>query len=252
MTETSDNNTAVVPAPKLEEDFYDWYARHEAKVRAAASGNHDLVFIGDSITHLFEGDPNVPGRGERVWAEYYGSRRTLNLGFGWDRTQNVLWRLDHGEFAGQTPQLVVLLIGTNNLTGTGNAPTNTPAEIAAGIRAIGARVLAASPHSRILLMGVFPRSTAADPLRRRIREINVLAKAWARDQPAVDCLDIGGRFLAADGSIPSTLLTDGVHPSEAGYRLWAEAIEPIVAGALGPRGRDWRCGPGDSLCGRAR
>jgi hypothetical protein len=85
-------NTAAIPVQKLEEDFYDWYVRHSAKCREAACANHDLVFIGDSITHLFEGDPNVPNRGERVWEAHYGNRNALNLGFGWDRTQNVLWR----------------------------------------------------------------------------------------------------------------------------------------------------------------
>ncbi len=226
-------NTAIVPTPKLEADFYDWYARHDAKVRAAAAGNHDFVFIGDSITHLFEGDPNVPGRGERVWAEHYGCRNALNLGFGWDRTQNVLWRLDHGEFNGQTPRLVVLLIGSNNLTGTANARTNTPDEIVDGISAIIGRLAAASPASRVLLLGILPRSTVADPLRGQIIAINERLAALAAGLASVRFLDIGNCFLSADGSIPTALMNDGVHPTEAGYRLWAEAIEPIVAEACG-------------------
>jgi len=224
----------VAPVPKLEPDFYDWYARHERKCAEAARGSHDLVFIGDSITHLFEGDPNVPGRGERVWAERYGSRNALNLGFGWDRTQNVLWRLDHGEFAGQTPRLVVLLIGTNNLTGTSNAPTNTPAEIAEGIRAVCGQVLAASPASRILLLGVFPRGPAGGPLRGQVREVNALLAAWAERAASVEFVDIGAQFLAADGSIPLEIMNDGVHLTERGYRMWADAIEPVVRRTLGP------------------
>jgi len=114
--EEAHGNSATIATPVLEHDFYDWHERHRAKCLECERNNHDLVFIGDSITHLFEGDPAVPGRGERVWARYYGQRRALNLGFGWDRTQNVLWRLAHGEFAGQRPRLVVILIGTNNLT----------------------------------------------------------------------------------------------------------------------------------------
>ena len=228
-------NNAIIPVPKLEPDFYDWQARHDAKCRAAAAGNHDLVFIGDSLTHLFEGDPNVPNRGERVWAAYYGGRRALNLGFGWDRTQNVLWRLAHGEFTGQTPRLVVLLIGTNNLTGTANARTNTPAEIAAGVRAITAQLLVASPTSRLLLLGVFPRSTPADPMRGQIRELNSFLAHDAEHHPATRFADLGARFLSADGTIVPDIMNDGVHLTEKGYQLWADAIEPVVHAIVGPR-----------------
>lgn len=228
-------NTAVVPVPKLESDFYDWYGRHEAKCREAASGNHDLVFIGDSITHLFEGDANVPDRGENVWKAYYGTRNALNLGFGWDRTQNVLWRLAHGALAGQTPRLVVLLIGTNNLTGTANASGNTPAEIVEGIEAICRQVSNASPKSRFLIMAVLPRAAASDPLRARIRELNALLLPRLGRRPGVEFMDIGSRFLSSDGSIPVDLMNDGVHPTEKGYSLWAEAIESVVCRDVGPR-----------------
>ena len=221
-------NMAVIPVPKLEEDFYDWYARHSAKCREAASGNHDLIFIGDSITHLFEGDPNVPGRGECLWRKYYGARNALNLGFGWDRTQNVLWRLAHGEFSGQTPRLVVILIGTNNLTGTPNAPTNTPLEIAEGIQAICRQVSDASPSSRLLLMGVLPRGAADDPLRARVRELNAILQERVRSWHGVHFADIGDLLLSADGSIAVDVMSDGVHLTEKGYRIWADAIEPVV------------------------
>ncbi len=233
MGSTLPSHAAVVPVPKLEDDFYDWYQRHEAKCREAASANHDLIFIGDSITHLFEGDPNWKGRGERIWQRFYGQRRAMNLGYGWDRTQNVLWRLAHGEFAGQTPRLVVLLIGTNNLSATANSASSSPAEIADGIAAICRRIDAASPQSRILVMGVLPRGTPADPIRARILEINRLLEAFAKSQPSITFLDIGARFLDGSGRIPVLLMDDGTHPTEAGYELWAQSIEPVVCEAMG-------------------
>lgn len=225
-------NTAIIPVPKLENDFYDWYQRHETKKAAAAARHYDLIFIGDSITHLFAGDPNWPDRGEKVWEEYYASRNALNLGYGWDRTQNVLYRLHNGEFAGQSPRLIVLNIGTNNLTGTANAVANTPAEILAGIEAIVALIRQAAPATRFLIMGIFPRNTAADPIRQQIRELNRLLRKMVEDGSGMTFMDIGTVFLDPQGEIVKELMPDLCHPSAAGYRLWAEAVEPVIAAAF--------------------
>ena len=79
--------------------------------RPGQKGNVDLLFIGDSITHGWEGG------GKEVWKKYYGKRNAVNLGIGGDRTQHVLWRLDHGNIDGISPKLAVIMIGTNNAGG---------------------------------------------------------------------------------------------------------------------------------------
>jgi len=151
------------------------------------------------------------------------------MGFGWDRTQNVLWRLRQGEFEGQNPQWVILNIGTNNLTGTENARANTPDEIVEGITAICDEVHQRSPQSNIILMGIFPRGARADdPLRAPILETNRSLTRHFEGDPNVKFIDIGSRFLAPDGSLPTALMPDGTHPSDAGYRIWADAL--IAAG----------------------
>lgn len=222
-------NSATIPATKLENDFYDWWVRHDEKTRlVAAHQDFRLVFIGDSITHLFEVPDAVPPRGGIVWNDYYGQRKPLDLGFGWDRTQNVLWRLQNGEFDGLTPQLVVLNIGTNNLTGTDNARTNTVEEIVEGIAAICRLIATSSPASVILVMGIFPRGQPDDPLRTQIRRINEQLAEGVANRPGLRFMDIGARFLDPQGRIPVELMNDLTHPTEAGYRIWAEAIEPVV------------------------
>ena len=222
------NNSAVIPHPKLENDFYDWYARHETKKKLAWEKRYDVIFIGDSITHLFEGDPNVPGRGEKVWGKEFSQVQVLNLGFGWDRTQNVLWRLEHGEFTHQQPKLVVLNIGTNNLTGTPNAHENTVDEIFGAIRTICERILRASPKTTILLMGLFPRGRKNDGFRDRIEVLNRRLEGYAAQSNRIRFMDIGDKFLDPQQEIVDTLMPDLVHPSEKGYRIWAKAVKPII------------------------
>lgn len=225
-------NTAVIPRPGIEDDVYEWRPRHEAVLARKAEGPFDLVFIGDSITHFFGGEPADPNaRGRAVWDEFYGRRRALNLGFGWDRTQQVLWRLDHGELDGVHPRVVVVLIGTNNLS-PGRVRVNTDAEIASGVEAVVGRIRAKAPAAKILLLGLLPRGDAGDFDRLRIARINALL-ARLDGSRNVAFMDPGKGLLAPDGAFLPGVTSDNLHPTEAGYRILAEAIEPGLRQRLG-------------------
>ena len=104
-----------------------WSDRHAEKLKQLKSQESvDLLMIGDSITHGWE------GRGKQVWAEFYAKRNAFNIGYGGDRTEHVIWRLQHGEVEGISPKLAVIMIGTNN-TGHRQDP---PEQTAAGIKKI--------------------------------------------------------------------------------------------------------------------
>jgi lysophospholipase L1-like esterase len=222
----TDINTALIPVERLELDIYDWYARHHAELDLEKHAQPSVVLIGDSITHFWGGLPNsTPVNGAQSWKKVFGGMSVINMGFGWDRTQNVLWRLRQGEFEGLHPQWVVLNVGTNNLTSTEHARANTPQEIVEGIRAIIQEISQRSPESRILLMAIFPRGAKPDdPLRKPIQQTNLLlAERFARNS-SVTFLDVGAQFLAPDGSLPAAIMPDGTHPSDAGYQIWGDAL----------------------------
>ena len=222
----TDVNTALIPVDRLEQDIYDWYARHHAELDLQKRSRPRVVLIGDSITHFWGGLPqSLRVNGPAAWQHVFGVIDVINMGFGWDRTQNVLWRLRQGEFEGIHPQWVVLEIGTNNLMGTNQARANTPEEIVEGITAICQKIRQRSPQSHILLMAIFPRGAKPnDPLRAPILRTNqLLAQRFGKDS-SLTYLDIGQRFLAPDGSLPSTMMPDGTHPSDAGYQIWADAL----------------------------
>jgi len=186
--------------------------------------------LGDSITHFWGGEPSgerVGGRraAQEVWDRFFGARRIVNLGYGWDRTENVLWRLRHGEFEHVSPKVVVLMIGTNNL------PLNTPDEIAAGISAICVEIHKRSPATGILLLGIFPRGQKADATRPAIEAVNQRL-ATLEGLHGVTYLDIGHKFLAADGSISKDIMSDFLHPTSKGYDIWADAMEPTLTRLL--------------------
>lgn len=222
-------NTAIIPVPRLEHDSYDWYERHHAELGLARSIRPKIVMIGDSITHFWAGPPVSTRRnGPNAWRRLFRRTSVLNLGFGWDRTQNVLWRLRQGELRGLSPRTVIINIGTNNLTGTANARANTPAEVVEGIAAIVREVRRQTPASRIIVMAIFPRGhLQTDPYRQPIAETNrLLARRFGHDQ-TLCFLDIGTRFLNPNGALRSGIMPDGTHPSEAGYKIWASALARV-------------------------
>jgi lysophospholipase L1-like esterase len=217
-------NSAIVPVSRSTPT--NWVARHEGFLAEAKQGKFDLVFIGDSITDGWR-------RGGRsVWNKYYAPHHALNLGIGGDRTEHVLWRIEHGELDGLKPKAVVLMIGTNN-TGKekDGSARNSTAEIIEGVTAVVKSIRSKLPESKLLLLAVFPRGAANAPQRAQIKEINA-AIAKLADGKQITYLDIGKVFLADDGSIPKTIMPDLLHPNAQGYQLWADAMEPTLAKML--------------------
>ena len=216
---------ALLPTSKLEQDFYDWHQRHAEVLRIKKEVNPEVILIGDSITHMWGGLPHEPKRqnGPESWKKTFGER-ALNLGFGWDRTQNVIWRIDHGELDGISPKYTVVHIGTNNLAGTRNHKAGTPEEIAQGISAVLDRVKRKLPKTKLILMAVFPRGEKPDnPMRKLIGEINQKLPEFAEKYDAV-FIDISKGLLNADGTFSRDMARDFLHPSEKGYEVWSNAL----------------------------
>ena len=200
-----------------------WEKRHAAKLAqiAASGGKIDLVFVGDSITHNWEG-ARGPGSdyGGKPLAELKKKYSVLNLGFGGDSTQNVLWRLENGELDGYKARCVMLMIGTNN----GGRPENT----AAGIRAILDLIARKQPQAVTILLPIFPSGATADhPWRIAKKKVNAMIKNFADGKKVVWC-DFNDRFLNPDGTFPKgMMMADNLHPLAPGYEIWAEAVTPL-------------------------
>jgi lysophospholipase L1-like esterase len=194
-----------------------WMKRHESINDHVKPGDAQLLMIGDSITQGWEGN------GRQVWAKYYGTRHAVNLGIGGDRTQHVLWRLDHGNIDGIHPKLAVLMIGTNN------AGSNTPEQIAAGVQAIVEKLRSSLPTTKVLVLAIFPRGPNSEYKARKVNEAANQIIAKLADDKNVFYLDIGKKFLHEDGTLSKDIMPDLLHLSPAGYEIWASSIEPTVA-----------------------
>jgi lysophospholipase L1-like esterase len=213
-------NTATNPVPRDAK----WVARHEGFVEIAKQGGVDILFMGDSITDFWR------TTGSNVWNQYYAPQHAANFGISGDRTQHVLWRMNNGELDGIHPKVVVLMIGTNN-TGKErgrNVPRNTPPQVIEGVTAVVNDIRAKLPESKILLLAIFPRGDGGPEQQAQINEINPeLAKL--DDGKMVKFLDIGSKFLDADGKVsPAVMLPGLLHPNANGYQAWADAMNPTL------------------------
>jgi len=200
--------------------FYELHSLHLKRAKEPMQ----LLFIGDSITEGW-------GKAPDVWKANYEKYQAANFGIGGDRTEHVIWRIEDGVLKGVHPKVVVLMLGTNN------SFEHSSDQIAAADKKIVEMIRAEIPEAKVLLLGIFPRGprkakdgkVADDAVKRMqtIREANAqLAKL--DDGQHVRFLDIGAKFLDAQGKIPDAIMPDQLHPNAAGYQIWADAMRPLL------------------------
>ncbi len=222
---------AVTPVPQ-NADPNGWWMKRFAEKKALreamiTNGAPKVVFIGDSITHFWETN------GQAQWSKYFGGGtfRALNLGYSADRTEHVLWRIDHGELDGYEAKAIVLMIGTNN---SGHFPVGeeSPADTIWGIKTVLDRIRAKQPKAKTLLCAIFPRGADAnDACRRRNEAVNKIISGFCDGKRVIWC-DFTRRMLCADGRLPVEFMPDLLHPGPAGYEVWANAIIPVLHSVL--------------------
>ncbi len=217
-TETALVHSAIDPVSR-EGDW--WSERHASVVEQAEKGEAELILIGDSITHGWDGKADLYGK-------YFGEYKPINMGFGGDRTQHVLWRLDHGEVDGISPKAAMLMIGTNN----SNKEDNTAEEIADGIIAIVEKLREKLPETKVLILAIFPRGEGPSTQREKNAKASELASKIADDEN-VFFLDIGDEFLEDDQTLTKEIMPDLLHLSEKGYAIWGEAVAPKLKEIMG-------------------
>ena len=209
VVQASDLSTK--PSPKVN-------GRIQQRFAASQSNEYTYVFMGDSITHGWE------GKG-KVFNKYFEGKKILNVATSGDRTENTIWVIDNVNWKKVNAKVAMLMIGTNN---TGHRPVDkeTAEDTFDGIKVILEKMKEKSPDTKILLLAIFPRS-AKDTDQPRVRNDKVNAMiAKLADNKRVFFLDINSKLLEPDGkTLSKEVMPDLLHPNEKGYVIWAEAVK---------------------------
>ena len=213
------NINTTIPCRQYRELMrYDWDARHNEILTMNNVKAPGTVLIGNSITHFWGGLPAGPiARGADSWKEVMDPVDARNMGFGWDRIENVLWRVYHDELDGYAANKIYIMIGTNNLE------MNTNEEIIAGLKLLVSAIKQRQPKAGILVSGILPRANQ----EKRIVAINQGIMQMAGTEQ-VQFINPGTVLLKPDATIDNSLFTDGLHPNGIGYSKLAHFLQPYL------------------------
>ncbi|HEY8896220.1 MAG TPA: SGNH/GDSL hydrolase family protein [Niastella sp.] len=218
LHEQKGEGTTTIPVVQSRDGYYDWRKRHHEIITGNRKEGPRIVFLGNSIIHYWGGRPEAPlTRGAVSWNEYLEPAGVKNFAFGWDRIENVLWRVYHDELDGFKAAQIWVMIGTNNLT------INTDAEITAGLKMLIGAIQVRQPAVSIVVSGILPRRD----LEKRIVALNTQIAALASRLKA-QYVNPGIVLLNGQKRIDESLFEDGLHPNEAGYKRLALAIKPYL------------------------
>jgi lysophospholipase L1-like esterase len=214
------------PAPRSDRNSR---VAHEQLLAKTKRGRIDAYFLGDSITRRW-GATDYPELLAHWKASFFGWN-AANFGWGGDGTQNILWRLEHGELEGLNPRVIVVLAGTNNV-GTLAGGEAKIESVTRGVRRVVETCRRKVPTATVILTAILPRNDEM-AVMPEIRAINANLARIA-DGRTVRYLDVNARLADANGRLFEGMMGDGVHPTVEGYQVWADALRPLLTELLGP------------------
>ena len=210
-------HNVTAPMVQNRDPLYNWQSRNAAILALNKTSPPANLILGNSIVHFWGGLPAGPfSNGGDSWARWFDPLGVRNMGFGWDRIENVLWRVTHGELDGYTAKRILVMIGTNNLQ------VNTDEEIITGLANLVQAIRERQPEGKLALCGLLPRRGMEERIARLNQQITQIND--------ITYIDPGKILLLADGTIDESQFVDGLHPNASGYRRLA----PIIANFFSP------------------
>jgi len=214
----------------MKQDFGEKYLYAEADkaLRSPRAGEKRVVFLGDSITDLWN------------LARFFPGRPYINRGIGGQVTAQMVLRFQQ-DVVELKPAAVVILAGINDLNGALQRESDEGIE--ANWQAMAD--MAQAHHIKVVFASIMPVNNYTDNARymlvardpKRIRALN----AWLADfcrKRRLQYADYYKVSVNSDGLLRADLTRDGLHPQAAGYQLMASVAQAAIDRALGRSARN--------------
>jgi len=218
------------PAPRTDSNSM---LAHRQLLEKRTQGKIDVYFMGTSITRRW-GATDYPDFLAN-WKQNFFGWNAADFGWGADRIENMLWRIENGELDGVNPKIIVIDAGTNNV---GSVPGDQAKidDITRGLRALIDLCRRKAPNATIVVTGIFPRNDNRTNPLAVIAEINRINENLARmaDGKWIRYVNVNDKWADATGKLYDGMTGEGLHPTVKGYQIWADALKPIFTEILGP------------------
>jgi len=191
------------------------------QVRAFKAENlqfQNVALVGDSITEGFEVTKYFPGR--RVLNRGI-SGDVIGVGLPDDDLRGVLRRLDSSVYDCAATD-VFLMIGINDLNSGRTVDTMEP-----GYREILGKIKEHSPSVRVYVESLLPTRGDSAARNAPVREFNRRLEKLAAHY-GYTFLNLHPLFTDANGELKAEYTPDGLHLTDAGYRVWRTEIERVM------------------------
>lgn len=213
-------NHRFPPIRQRRDGVYEWFPRHNEIIRLNHTTDPEILMIGNSITHFWGGKPYSNNFGGNAWNKFFGKRHVTNMGFGWDRIENVFWRIFHGELEGCHPKHICLLIGINNLYNN-----DSEEDVADGIVALARLIRERQPEALLHVLKIYPTKN----LPEKVKRTNALIEKKLKCDDHTDLVDLTGYLIHKEnGNIDESLFREGLHPNEKGYAQIAKGLKKVL------------------------
>jgi (4-O-methyl)-D-glucuronate---lignin esterase len=222
---------ADVPAPRTDENSR---KAHEQLLAKRTAGKIDVYFVGDSITRRWGTSDEQYKELYDNWKQNFTGWNAADFGWGADKTQHMLWRLQNGELDGVHPKIVVVLAGTNNVgraAPLGDVSTRA-ADVVRGVTALVGEIRRRAPEATVIVTGITPRNDN--------REVNAIIDAantglaGLADGKTIRYININDELADKEGNLRPGMAHDGLHLTARAYQIWADHLKPIFTEVLGP------------------